>query len=93
MSFPGWRFLADHRSGLAIFKVLSLRSLVGLTIMYYFISSEILTGSYAKIVGKIGYVCMYVRTVPFEPSFCKAYTRRTGQPNARPIGSHSRTGT
>ena len=52
--FPGWRFLADHRSGLAIFKVLSLSSLVGLTIMYYCISSEILACSYAKIEGKIG---------------------------------------
>ena len=68
--FRLWRFLADHRSGLAIFKVLSLSSLVGLTIMYYCISSEILACSYAKIEGKIGYVCMYVRTVLFEPSFC-----------------------
>ena len=36
--------------------------------MYYCISSEILACSYAKIEGKIGYVCMYVRTVLFEPS-------------------------
>ena len=61
--------------------------------MYSFISSEILTCSYAKIVGKIGCVCMYVRTVPFELSFFQAYTRRTGQPTTRPVGSHSRTGT
>lgn len=39
--------------------------------MYYCISSEILACSYAKIEGKIGYVCMYVRTVLFEPSFCE----------------------
>ena len=38
--------------------------------MYYCISSEILACSYAKIKGKIGYVCMYVPTVLFEPSFC-----------------------
>ena len=43
--FRLWRFLADQRSGLAIYRVLSLRSLVGFTIMYYFISSEILACS------------------------------------------------
>ena len=57
MFFPALVFLADHRSGLAIFKVLSLSSLVGLTIMYYCIFSEILACSYAKIVDKI--VCTY----------------------------------
>ena len=47
--------------------------------MYYFISSEMLACSYAKIKGKIGYVCMYV------PSFCQAYTRLSGQPTTKPI--------
>ena len=91
--FRLWRFLADHTSGLAIFKVLCLSSLVGLTIMYSFISSEILACSYSKILGKIGYIFMYVRTVPFEPSFCQAYTQLTDQPTTRLMGSHSRRGT
>ena len=36
---------------------------------------------------------MNVRTVPFEPSFCQAYTQLTDQPTTRLMGSHSTRGT
>ena len=72
MFFPALVFLADHRSGLAIFEVLSLSSLVGLTIGP-FIRGKIINVflrkycSYAKIVGKN---CMYV-LYPLNQAFVK----------------------